>query len=120
MKVALKAPFDNSPKHYDDMVCRIRDNDGFRAQGVLLECGTQGWFSMHRSGYHQNMAITDPDNAAITNLGHPWHIIRLLNHEQVDALRSVLGELPAPGKGDVQVVGSEAQTPAPAASTANH
>ncbi|HEY3858227.1 MAG TPA: hypothetical protein VGM47_01295 [Gammaproteobacteria bacterium] len=106
MKTAIDAPFDNDPKHYDDMVCRITDNDGFRAQGAILECGTQGWFGMYRYQQHgaSNPISTDLTSTPTTSLGHPWHIERLLNHEQLAALRTVLGKLPLPGKGEVQIV----------------
>jgi hypothetical protein len=105
MKTAINAPFSNDPKHYDDMVCRIEDNSGFRAEGALLDCGTQGWFNMQHSIIHRDMDVTaDPKLAGTPNLGHPWHIQRLLNHEQLAALRAVLAKLPAPGKGDVQIV----------------
>jgi hypothetical protein len=115
MKLAIKRPFDNAPAHYDDMVCLIKDNDGFRAQGAVLECGTQGWFSMQRAIYHRDMTLNGhPDLATTANLGHPWHVERLLNHEQLAALRQVLGMLPAPGKGDVEVVTDEPPAPADA------
>lgn len=121
MKLAIKRPFDNDPAHYDDMVCLIKDNDGFRAQGGVLECGTQGWFNMRRTIYHRDMVITgDPDLVSTTVLGHPWHVERLLNHDQLAALRNVLGLLPAPGKGDVQVVNDLHGEKAPAASTSQN
>ena len=105
MKTAINAPFSNDPKHYDDMVCRIEDNSGFRAQGALLDCGTQGWFNMQHSIIHRDMdATADPRLATTPTLGHPWHIQRLLNHEQLAALRAVLAKLPLPDKGDVQIV----------------
>lgn len=119
MKGALQAPFSNDPKHYDDMVCRFDDNEGFRAQGVLLECGTQGWFSMRR-GAHTVGDMSGADASPVT-LGHPWHTMRLLNHEQAQSLRELLKLLPPPGQGDVQLLdhGLHAGTrAAPAASTA--
>jgi hypothetical protein len=113
MKTAIDAPFDNDPKHYDDMVCRITDNDGFRAEGAILECGTQGWFGMYRNKQHQasNPLATDLPGTPTASLGHPWHIERLLNHEQLAALRTVLDKLPLPGKGEVQIV-DDAKQPA--------
>ena len=106
MKVAIDAPFSDDPKHYDDMVCRFADNEGFRAQGKLLDCGTQGWFGMRRGAYHQNMGM-DPDTSATPNLGHPWHIVRMLDQEQLAALRAVLAKLPEPGKGGVKIIGDD-------------
>ena len=115
MKTAINAPFTNDPKHYDDMVCRIENNEGFRAQGVVLDCGTQGYYSMRREIMHRDMQVTEDVAAAGTpTLGHPWHIVRLLNHEQVAALRKVLGKLPEPGKGDVEVLDDPTPSPAPA------
>lgn len=117
MKTAIDAPYNNDPKHYDDMVCRIVDNDGFRAQGAVLDCGTQGYYAMRREILHRDM---DPgEDVSLSNTptrGHPWHIVRLLNHEQLAALRKVLGKLPAPGKGEVEILDDAA--PGPAASTA--
>lgn len=116
MKTAIDAPFTNDPKHYDDLVCRIVDNDGYRAQGAVLDCGTQGYYSMRRTILHRDMVPTeDVDMTTTTTLGHPWHVERLLNHEQLAALRKVLGKLPAPGKGDVEIL--DDRSPAPAAAT---
>ena len=118
MKTAINAPFTNDPKHYDDMVCRIENNEGFRAQGLVLDCGTQGYYSMRRAIIHRDMDVSEDVNSAGTpTLGHPWHIVRLLNHEQVAALRKVLGKLPEPGKGDVEVLDDTASAPASTAST---
>jgi hypothetical protein len=105
MKTAIGAPFSNDPKHYDDLVCRFDDNSGYTAQGAWLECGTQGWFGMQRIRQTQAMNPLDMvSNKPTATLGHPWHILRLLNHEQLAALRSVLAKLPLPGKGEVQIV----------------
>jgi hypothetical protein len=113
MKTAIDAPYSNDPKHYDDMVCRIEENSGFRAQGAVLDCGTQGWFNMQRSIYNRDMApAEDVNSTTTTTLGHPWHIVRLLNHEQLAALRAVLAKLPPPGKGDVQVIDDQKTPPA--------
>ena len=117
MKGAINAPYSNDPKHVDDMVCRIEQNEGYRAQGVLLDCGTQGWFSMRRSNSTLD-EVTNPDSKAKASLGHPWHIVRLLNYEQVQALRSLLGTLPPPGKGEVRVVDGPVTAPAPASAMA--
>jgi hypothetical protein len=51
VKVAVKRPFDNDPAHFDDMVCRLDDHGLGTHTGMLLECGTQGWFSMRRNAY---------------------------------------------------------------------
>ena len=117
MKGAINAPFSNDPKHVDDMVCRIEQNEGYRAQGVVLDCGTQGWFSSRRSNSTLD-DVTNPDSKAKANLGHPWHVVRLLNYEQVQALRSLLGILPAPGKGEVRVVDGPVTAPAAASAMA--
>ncbi|HEY3646111.1 MAG TPA: hypothetical protein VGM16_12300 [Gammaproteobacteria bacterium] len=114
MKLAIKRPFDNDPAHYDDMVCFIKDNSGYRAQGAILECGSQGWFAMQRGIHARDMNVTEQtDLTTSPNLGHPWHVERLLDHRQLAALRKVLGLLPEHGKGDVQVV-EDAPAPAPA------
>jgi hypothetical protein len=119
MKTAIRRPFDDSPAHYDDMVCLLKDNSGFRAQGMVLECGTQGWFGMQREIHNRDMSVTaDPSLTTTPNLGHPWHVERLLDHEQLAALRKVLGVLPEPGKGDVQVVDDLHGTAAPSTATA--
>ena len=66
---------------------------------------------MRRGIYHRDMDATeDPSLSDTPTLGHPWHIVRLLNHEQLEALRSVLGKLPAPGKGEVEILD---EAPAP-------
>lgn len=114
MKTAINAPYSNDPKHYDDMVCRIEENGGYRAQGALLDCGTQGYYSMRRGILHRDMDPTeDVDSTTTTTLGHPWHIVRLLNQDQLAALRKVLGKLPEPGKGEVEIL--DDTTPPPAA-----
>ena len=95
VKVAVKRPFDNDPAHYDDMVCRLEENSGFRAQGTLLDCGTQGWFSMRRNEHGLG------DTQAVSTLGHPWHTLRALDSHQMAALRELLKELPAPDQGHV-------------------
>jgi hypothetical protein len=118
MKVAMTTPLDNDPKHYDVMVCRLKTSIDSRAGGRILECGTQGWFNMQRSIYAREMnVVVDPSMTGTPTLGHPWHSERLLNFKQLQALRAVLGKLPEPGKGDVEVVLDETQ-PAPAAGTA--
>jgi hypothetical protein len=126
MKLAMTTPFDNDPKHYDVMVCRLKTAIDSRAGGRILECGTQGWFNMQRSIYAREMnVVTDPSMTGTPTLGHPWHSERLLNFKQLQALRAVLGKLPEPGKGDVEVVLDDAvpaattgsPTPAPAAAT---
>lgn len=128
MKVAMSTPLDNDPKHYDDLVCRLRDPIDGRAQGKILDCGTEGWYAMQRTIRQRDMNLSEDTSLTTTStLGHPWHIERLLNFKQLQALREVLGKLPAPGKGDVEVELDDAQgapaaaprapTPAPAAAT---
>jgi hypothetical protein len=116
MKTAIDAPFSNDPKHYDDMVCRLEQHLDSRAQGLLLDCGTQGWFNMRRTAYHRDM-LRNPDLTSTPRLGNPWHVLRPLNMEQVAALRQVLGKLPLPGKGDIEIEGEDESTPASAAGT---
>ena len=97
------------------MVCRIMDNDGFRAQGAVLDCGTQGYYGMRREILHRDMDPTeDVDSTNTPTRGHPWHIVRLLNHEQLAALRKVLGKLPPPGKGEVEILDDTTPPPPPA------
>lgn len=50
-------PFDNDPKHYDVMICRLKTAIDSRAGGRILECGTQGWFNMQRSIYACEMNV---------------------------------------------------------------
>ena len=123
VKVAMTTPLDNDPKHYDVMVCRLKTSIDSRAGGRILECGTQGWFNMQRSIYAREMnVVTDPSMTSTPTLGHPWHTERLLNFKQLQALRQVLGKLPEPGKGDVEVVLDDAPVAgtqkAPASATA--
>jgi len=119
VKLAMTTPFDNDPKHYDVMVCRLKTAIDSRAGGRILECGTQGWFNMQRTIYAREMnVVQDPGMTATPALGHPWHTERLLDFKQLAALRQVLGKLPQPGKGDVEVVLDDAQ-PAPTAATAH-
>ena len=117
MKVAINTPLDNDPKHYDNLVCRLRDPIDGRATGKILDCGTQGWYAMQRTIRERDMNLTEDTSLTTTStLGHPWHIERLLNFKQLQALRAVLGKLPEPGKGDVQVVLDDPQS-APGGST---
>ena len=111
LKVAVKRPFDNDPAHFDDMVCRFDDHPLGTHTGMLLECGTQGWFSMRRNFYQYGGAMQGSE-PAVSTLGHPWHSLRALDPGQLAALRELLKQLPPPGQGDVQIVDE-----APAAST---
>ena len=111
LKVAVKRPFDNDPAHFDEMVCRFDDHALGTHTGMLLECGSQGWFSMERNAYQYGGAMQGSE-PAVSALGHPWHTLRLLDPRQMAALRELLKELPPPGQGDVQIVDE-----APAAST---
>jgi hypothetical protein len=97
VKVAVKRPFGNDPAHFDDMVCRLGDDEGSHIS-MVLECGTQGWFSMRRDQYLFGGGY------AVVTLGHPWHMIRPLTPRQMKTLRDLLREIPAPGKGDVKVL----------------
>lgn len=98
IKVAIKRPLGNDPEHFDDMVCSLEVD---RAHGIL-DCGTQGYYSMQRDqSLYGNGFGTGA--VAIVTLGHPWHVVRDLNMKQVQALRLALKEVPAPGKGQVQV-----------------
>jgi hypothetical protein len=109
VKVAVKRPFDNDPAHFDDMVCRFDDHGLGTHTGMLLECGTQGWFSMQRNAYSYGGAMQGSE-PAVSSLGHPWHTVRALDPHQMAALRELLKELPPPGQGDVQIVD---EAPAP-------
>ncbi|MHB8423817.1 MAG: hypothetical protein ACYDB9_01500 [Gammaproteobacteria bacterium] len=113
IKVALNRPLNFDPKHVDEMVCLI--HTGHRSSihhrtSAVLECGTQGWFAM-RLQAGQNAAeegYFGPDpwaHAAVSTLGHPWHIERVLNFRQLATLRKLLTKLPAPGKGRVLIEG---------------
>ena len=115
VKVALKRPYDNNPKHVDDMVCLLHPVS-FRHNQEVLECGNQGWFSSRRditqralagaSGDWQRAANADSEVAndgPSTEHGHPWHAIRALTGTQLMYFRQVLNALPAPGQGVVTV-----------------
>src|SRR5579859_5808489 len=39
IKVAVKRPFDNDPAHFDDMVCRLGDDQLGSHMSSTLECG---------------------------------------------------------------------------------
>ncbi len=110
VKVALNTPFTDSAKDVNQMVCLLHTGmHGMRVMGdATLECGTQGWFSMRRSGTQLGLGpqlggMSEETDAAPT-LGHPWHSIRLINYRQLMVLRALLKQLPAPGKGTVMVV----------------
>ncbi|MDE1984842.1 MAG: hypothetical protein KGL98_11660 [Gammaproteobacteria bacterium] len=113
VKVALKRPFDDNPKHVDDMVCRLHPAS-FRHNQEVLECGNEGWFSSRRDITQRALAGGDWQRAAnadseVANdgpsqeYGHPWHAIRALTGTQLMYFRQVLNALPAPGQGMVTV-----------------
>lgn len=121
MKTAITTPYDNDPKHYDNLVCRLRDPIDGRATGKILDCGTQGWYAMQRNIRARDMNVVEDTSLTTTStLGHPWHIERLLNFKQLAALREVLGKLPPPGKGDVEVQLEDDQPAPPAATAPSH
>lgn len=113
IKVAFSKPITSDPKHVDDMVCMIHAG---RASGsihnrteAVLECGTNGWYLM-RAGATQSavrQGYIGPDAemyGANPTLGHPWHIKKILNYNQLAALRKLLKEVPRPGQGTVKIV----------------
>ena len=113
VKVALKRPFDNNPKHVDEMVCRLHPVS-FRHNQQVLECGSQGWFSSRRDitqralvgGDWQRAANADSEVAndgPSQEYGHPWHAIHALTGTQLMYFRQVLNALPAPGQGVVTI-----------------
>lgn len=110
IKLAVKRPFDDSPAHFDDMVCRLGDDELGSHLAMTLECGTQGWFSMQRSAYGYG-GVMQSDAVAVSALGHPWHVVRPLNMKQLQALRAVLKGLPPPAQGDVQVMQDDQHAP---------
>lgn len=113
VKVALKRPFDNDPKHVDYMVCRLHPVS-FRHNQEVLECGNEGWFSSRRDitqravagGNWQRAANADSEvgnDGPSQEYGHPWHAIRALTGTQLMYFRQVLNALPAPGQGKVTI-----------------
>ncbi|MDE2345365.1 MAG: hypothetical protein KGL13_02745, partial [Gammaproteobacteria bacterium] len=93
VKVALHTPFSDNPKLVDQMVCRFGTNQpGHRTAGIL-ECGTQGWYSMRREATQLELLT---GQAAVPNRGHPWHGVRILDHTQLLYLRKLLKVLPPP------------------------
>jgi hypothetical protein len=110
MKTAINTPFSNDPKDYDDMVCRLQEKSSSRAKATLLDCGSQGWYGMQRTIHSRDMSPTEDISLTTTpTLGHPWHIVRQLNPQQVAALRQMLD------KGGFGI--ESKSTPAPAAGT---
>ena len=90
VKIALKRPYDNNPKHVDDMVCELKT--GLRPS---LDCGTQGWYRMRRTKWQ--LAFACGCDAESPTIGHPWHSVHYLSHTQLMYLRRLLGRLPPPG-----------------------
>jgi len=95
IKVAVKRPFDNDPAHFDDVVCRLEDQNTGTHLGRLLECGTQGWFGMRRNAFAYG-GIMNGNTPAVASLGRPWHTLRTLDPRQLQALRALLKEVPPP------------------------
>ena len=119
VKVALKRPFDNDPKHVDQMVCRLYP--GVVYVKPILECGNQGWFARRRDQVHGSLAggwrnagsagmqqALDANslatNSPSSEYGHPWHSVRAINRRQIIYFRQILKALPAPGQGEVVIV----------------
>jgi hypothetical protein len=106
IKVALKQPLDSNPAKADDVLCRIYIDPtltGTRTENVL-ECGTEGWFIGRwdkYSGVFQGGGLNNPDSAGALTHGHPWHSVKMINHEQLMHLRALLKILPPPGQGTV-------------------
>jgi len=100
VKVALHTPFSDNPKLVDQMVCELGTNQPGHRNAAVLECGTQGWYSMRRES---NQLAWLTGQAAIPARGHPWHTVRVLDHAQLLYLRKLLKVLPPPAS-DVQVI----------------
>ncbi|MGB9429710.1 MAG: hypothetical protein WCC11_07530 [Gammaproteobacteria bacterium] len=111
VKVALNEPFSTSRDKADVVVCRIIEGHGYlnvqERMGAVLECGTNSWFTWQSDKCRiGGLAACTPNGtltAAYKRKG-AWHSMRALNLRQVMALRQLLKELPAPGKGNVVVV----------------
>lgn len=114
VKVALKRPFDDDPKHVDHMVCRLH-LAAFVNTEAELECGNQGWFSSRRDltqralagggGFAQALnANWEATNGPTSEYGHRWHSTRTLTRSQLVFFRQLLKALPAPGTGKVVIV----------------
>ena len=111
VKVALNQSFSNSSDMADVVVCRIISGhehmDVQERMGAVLECGTNSWFTWQRETCRNGgLAACAPNGAgaAAYKRKSAWHSMRALNLQQLMALRELLKELPAPGKGDVVVV----------------
>ncbi|MGA9852881.1 MAG: hypothetical protein WBR15_08130 [Gammaproteobacteria bacterium] len=111
VKVALNEPFSTTRDKANVVVCRIINGHGHlnvqERMGAVLECGTNSWFMWHRdecrTGGMAACTLNGPGAAAFERKG-AWHSMHALNLQQVMALRTLLSELPPPGKGDVVVV----------------
>ena len=113
IKIALKRPIESNPRHLDDMVCIIhsgRAGDSIHNRtDAVLECGTEGWFSMQMDaeslaaaqGYYGPNAQW---HASVVTLGHPWHTEKVLSFKQLAVFRKLIKKIPPPGKGVVKVV----------------
>ena len=123
VKVALKIPFDDNPKHVDEMVCRL--HAGVVDSEPWLECGNQDWFARRRDqtqmgltaggwsngGLQMALDANTPEmSGASSEYGHPWHTVRFVNRRQIIYFRQILNALPEPGKGNVVVVDAKGKT----------
>lgn len=111
VKVALNQPFSNSSDKADVVICRIITGHGHldvqERMGAVLECGTNSWFTWQRASCNSDglaACTTGGPGAAAYKRKGAWHSMRALNLQQLMALRELLKELPAPGKGDVVVM----------------
>ncbi len=100
VKVALHTPFSDNPRLVDQMVCLLGSNQPGHRSTPILECGTQGWYSMQREA---TQLVLLSGQASVPDHGHPWHTVRVLNHTQLMYLRQLLKDLPPPAT-DVQVI----------------
>lgn len=126
VKVALRRPFDDNPKHVNDMVCRLHVDASVHSV-AHLECGNEGWFSSRRDivsralgggwvnagqeGMERAFAAnSEAGNGPSPEYGHPWHSVRTLTPTQLMYVRQILNALPAPGQGEVTVFDKNGKT----------
>lgn len=111
VKIALNQPFSNSSDKAIEVVCRIITGHGHldvqERMGAVLEGGTNSWFTWPRATCTNGglaACTTGVPGTAAYKRKVAWHSMRVLNLQQLMALRMLLMELPAPGQGDVEVV----------------